>query len=271
MTTSTYRRGWNGKPQLNGVRQYWRLPNPDAITEKATSPVLVVEKHYVDNDLRRVTFLDVETGETVYSKGYLNGLPHGKSTGGAYHNGKRVGIWHEIPYYAGTEEISVQKSYRDGYLHGEWIWKGAGGRTLQTAKYDDGRLIEWNGLPTKQAIELLLRKCELDDADFSRLQRPAACVELISQPSLDNSTKRGQPRTNRWQLHVDGQRTNLTLAERVLDPFDFFPPHRNITNFLPGDPIIESLLATCLNSNETLVLREHTLYFVEISSAELIP
>ena len=277
--TTTYRRGWNAAPQRHGVQQFWLQDDgPDSwfTSELPKPPRLVVERHYVDDDLRRLILFD-EAGKPSFSEGYQNGLPHGQSGvsadfGGRYDHGRRVGVWHTSYFYPHPmllhhdkrEKIAVQESYRDGVLHGEWIWKGKEHRILQTARYDNGRLVAWNGTPPDQAVAALLAQCQLTPDNLARLQRPAAQVHLTELTSSDEKFQA------HWELQINNQETGLHISARAQS----LPPNYHLRLFRPltfptNQPPLTALLEEALATSETLVVRNHELHVIKISTAEI--
>lgn len=271
--TTTYRRGWTGKPQRHGLQEYWR------VAEKRV-PVLVMQKHYVDDELRRLIHYDDESGKIVHSEGRLNGVPHGKylhrgfreSEEGVYWMGKRTGIWqseYNTSYFNDRERISLQSAYRDGLLHGEWSWKRTtDSRNLQTARFEAGRLVELNGMPKRAAIQKLLELCAISEELRTKLQQSSAIVNVSAESTFTIRT---------CHVQIGGQSTGFaihTRAQSTYDPRDLVldvdPLNPHLEYEFPADePPLESLLEDALAHSQTLMIRSGKLFLVRISATDL--
>jgi hypothetical protein len=266
--TTMYRRGWNGKPQRHGWQEYWRLA-------ERRMPALVMQKHYVDDDLRRLIHYDTDSGQIIHSEGRLNGVPHGnyKHVGfheteqGEYHQGKRVGAWESIystSYFNNRERITRQSSYRDGLLHGQWTWNRVGdSENLQTARFEAGRLVECNSVPKQAAIQQLLERCTLTKELRTKLQQSSANAHITTQRN---------PTINAWDLQIDGKPTGFAVHTRAASGFDMralvLDRNREF-EFPAGESPLETLLESALADSQTLTVRSGKLFLVRISAAEL--
>jgi hypothetical protein len=258
--TTTFHRSWNGTPQRNGLQQHWRVRDKDQ---------LIAQRHYIDDELRRLVHFGDE-GEVIRSEDWEQGLPHGKfverSRGrieeGNQDRAKRTGTWqtnYEVTGSEDEERVTLLHSYRDGVLHGDWIWKTPAGRVLQSVKYDDGKLIEWNGLPPQQHLAKLLQQCQLKDGVLEQVQQPATSLTFAKRVIASQLLA--------WDLQLGGRPTGLSLyASRdkvpfTLSFFDIEAPR--------AAPPLEAIVEFSLTHNVTLMVRSGRLFLVPISATEL--
>ena len=259
-TTTIYRRGWNGAHLKNG-REEVHVRNGDHWR-------LLIHRDYVDGDLRRLKIYD-NGGAAKHSEGRLNGEPHGsfrglhsfyKPAAGHYVRGKKVGIW-SSSYRLLGEKIDLQQSFDNNRVHGEWVWKTPQGRVLQTALFDQGRLVEWNADPVQPALQTLLQQSSLPGETRSRWLQPAQ--ELFDAQSKEGDfvlwNSRGKDRGFIWSAgHAPYQ-------------FADFPFLRLDQLALPSQrPAIEELLEKALVHSQTLTLRYGVVILVPISAEELL-
>ncbi|WP_254507490.1 toxin-antitoxin system YwqK family antitoxin [Anatilimnocola floriformis] len=266
--TTTRRRGWNGRALRHGPAEYWRLPD-------VGPPELFLRCDYSDDERTCLTWF--EHGEVVYTESHRDGKLHGAnfdrdsflSSHGNYERGQRVGAWKETRHY-GTDEtgpfpLELTHSFRDGLFDGDWIWKSSRSGVLQTAKYDSGQLIEWNGKPVRRAMEDLLTPLNLSAEDRQRLLAPASLVKFDRLPQTPDST------IHEWQGIIDGQRTGLVIRQT---PEQF----RGMYFFLFVDEIefhehsetspLQIVLEHALVHHDTLIIREGKLIVERIHHLE---
>ena len=61
---------------------------------------------------------------------------------------------YEIRYRpTAAESCTVRHAYEGNTPQGEWIWKDVAGKVLQTARFEHGEVVEWNGQPVQRALE----------------------------------------------------------------------------------------------------------------------
>ena len=60
----------------------------------------------------------------------------------------------EVRYRPTAEEsCTVRHAYEGNTPHGEWIWKDATGKVLQTARFERGEVVDWNGQAVERELE----------------------------------------------------------------------------------------------------------------------
>ena len=174
--TTTYRRAWNFAHLKDGVEEV-----REAI---GIEYPLLVRREYIDGDLRRLTLFN--KGKAYHSEQRLNGKAHGAFDGsqswytrtkGNYDQGQKVGTWaawYDVEGLNATnqETIEVEQSYSQGWLHGDWIWKTQDGRVLQSARFEQGNLAQWNGQPVNTALRELFQQCVFSDKTRADLLLP---------------------------------------------------------------------------------------------------
>lgn len=136
MISTEYRRGWNGKPVKHGLQVTRSLRDSDFTTQK----------WFVDDELLRSLEKGVEFTDAYYRDQKLHG-PYSRksekySTHGQHRAGKKVGRWKTI--YA---DVMQEDEWQAGKLHGHKTWTTPQGRLLQSADFEDDRLVRWNGQP----------------------------------------------------------------------------------------------------------------------------
>lgn len=144
----TFRRDWNGMPLRHGLQKFGPF-----------------EEFYVD---------DVKTWEARYSndgqlklkRHFLGSQLHGPffdlATGseGEFHFGKKDGRW-QITQVHGRETVKCEQWFKAGVADGEWTWK-SGDQVLQTARFEQGKLKQWNGKPVHEELARVLAAKNVD-------------------------------------------------------------------------------------------------------------
>ena len=162
-TTTQYRRGWNGKALKHGRETI------------AYFDGIYVESWYDDGELRRER--TVHGDGMIIDKTVRNGVEDGpifmqdagRTTRGHYRQGKKEGVW-----LRDRIEVVITDTYRNGKLDGRITWNTPEGKTLQSADYEAGKLLRWNGQPVAEAVSAWIAATEpmVMPADFSsRLRR----------------------------------------------------------------------------------------------------
>jgi hypothetical protein len=155
---TTYRRGWHGKPLKHGPE------------EVAAGSELYL-RWYVDNELRLARQWKFD--EVVSEQRMLAGKKHGfcweqddkgVRTLGTYRHGLKHGGWERI-----SREGSIREQWVDDKLHGRRIWLSPRGKELQSAEYEKGRLVKWNGQPLKEELRRWLATTARNDPRLLRL------------------------------------------------------------------------------------------------------
>ncbi|WP_254507491.1 hypothetical protein [Anatilimnocola floriformis] len=259
---TTYRRGWTGKPLRHGPSECWRSAD--------TGPEwLVWRQEFIDDELI-CQFCYDEEGILTHSEHFQGGVLHGpyldrnvlRTVKGNYVRGQCDGTWEEIQEHAIIDDlvfyVYVTRSFRDGVFHGDWVWKTSPDGVLQSAKYDSGRLVEWNGKPLRQAMEELITPCELRDEKMR---------ELLLSPASDARFQRTT--TDFWtdECVIGGQLTGLTitrpqgsyLSGNWHDTFGKL----NLAEHQPKAPLAVAI-EHALARSQTLIWRDGGLHLVRI-------
>lgn len=168
-TTTQYRRGWNGKAVKHGRETKVFFDN------------IYIENWYDDGELRRE--------RTVYADGMIidksvrNGVEDGPifmqgagvTTRGQHRQGKKEGIW-----LRDRIEVVITDTYRNGKLDGRSSWNTPEGKTLQSADYEEGRLVRWNGSPVPDGVQEWIA-ANIPDPELRKRLLSAVSPQLTSQ------------------------------------------------------------------------------------------
>jgi hypothetical protein len=217
---TTYHYGWNGKPVKHGRERTFQL-------ETGTG----TENIWTEGELKNVR--EFVAGELVGSKS----LPERGSTErklGAdgikrYWDGNvedSAGVWHLVRNQE-WEEIQQTVAWRNAHRHGPSTWRNRADEVLQSAEFDHGRIVKWNGEPIETAFQQWLERRvpneQLRRALASPLQMPLdydympvndhAFVWTAGQPAtsvlvvfgFDRSAKDPSPWQDRFQNRVFGE------------------------------------------------------------------
>jgi len=174
---TTYRRGWNGEPERHGVQRYWK--------EDGT---LVAEVQFFEGEQRQVNRLD-PSGEIMESSSFEDGVLQGpyfcrigpRTWQGAFHQGKRAGQW-QFTFRDGNEVTRSRQPLADGVPNGEWTWLAADDQVLQSARFDRGKLVLWNGRPVQEELQ---RWCEARRVDPTMREALFTLPQTQSSPGAD--------------------------------------------------------------------------------------
>jgi hypothetical protein len=239
--TTRYHRGWNGEPVKHGLQ----------IEEEPGG--MIFERSFDEGELRfvRRRFLEREVEETHIR----DGKPHGKyssqiedvETFGEYRNGRKHGEWKL------TSSIRVvREHWQDGRRHGEFAWTTPEGRELQTAAFEKGRLVRWNGLPLSDAIRSWVAAEVRDESQ--RL--------MLLSPISSGKESTGLPTGYDEYVHVVG-------AERL--PLSVYCNRRfPLSEHSDGNqPVVEIQLAQALENSYTIAWRFNMLHLVPITAESL--
>lgn len=164
----TVRRNWNGEWIQHGLE-----------ISRDHSTGYVRESWYEEGRVRAIR--SWHAGVVIEEKRIRNGKLHGHCwsqedycwSGGEYRNGQKYGDWREE-----RADVVICEQWQDDQLHGLRSWTTPVGRVLQTAEYDQGRLVQWNGQPVEKALQDWL-VANVDDVPlrakfFERLSEPPA-------------------------------------------------------------------------------------------------
>lgn len=147
----TVRRAWNGKPEQHGVALHLWLGLHQGF-----------EEHYANGELvsRRV----FRCGEPVEYEYYRNGTLVSPPTHIPRHD--ISGVWTMIKQH-GDELVTQRVAWRNAERHGLSTWTSSNGQVLQSAEFDHGRIVKWNGEPAAEALERWIEE-RVENEDFHK-------------------------------------------------------------------------------------------------------
>lgn len=237
-----YHRGWNGAPVKHGLE-----------VERMANHSLVWRRRWDEGDLRSEQILEagVITSERTYHKGQLNGAfwaQGGESRAtGEYRDGKRHGKW----TYENAEHV-VNEHWLNGMRHGSRIWTASDGRVLQQAKYERGRLVQWNGRPAATELRRWL-EAEVTDTELRQILSMTVRHRSETQQRLHQYRElvysAGQP-ARHFGVYWD-----TSYPESESDP--------------TGNSVGEAILEDALHNSHTLAYRFGILHVIPITAAAL--
>lgn len=240
--TTEYRRGWNGKAVKHGVQ----------VETTTSNRALSTQAWYSDDELqRRCSLLNGTVVEDAY---YRDGKAHGPyksirprgNVRGQYLQGKKIGRWHEE-----RRQVLRSDEWQNDQLHGRRTWTTPAGRLLQSAEYEAGRLIRWNGQPA--------------DAELRRLVTSSVTDMDLQRWLLDMFSRRDE-----CTVMVLGGELLFAFGNVDLNPvLRFNSPYPANRRPAPGPLASEALLAHTLDRSLTLVYRFERFVEVRITPEEL--
>jgi len=239
-TVTRYHRGWNGKPVKHG----WEVEYGEPFTTK---------RWFDEGDLRLTQNFEGDKlfAESAYRNGKLNGSHFGigseSSARGNYRNDKQHGPWR----YEFADTI-CDELWQNGQRHGLRTWKTKSGRVLQTAHYEDDRLVEWNGKPVAEELQRWLNG-NVPDVKMR---------ELMQMPVTDTDYPQGLTLHYCEVLHFMGDPT-----EHLVVQWDEIRPNTEFS--WNGRPVGENIVEHALENSRTLAFRYGLINVVPISAAEL--
>jgi hypothetical protein len=204
----TYRRGWNGQPEIHGPKRIWHddrlrfianyyegeLHGPLQYYDRAGR--LVVEANFRRGDLHGP--FRAGDGETwVWQANFQNSELHGPWQA-LYDDLRRL---HYLPVGLATMFETDHKSLKDdhrvavptpallgtahwhhGRRHGKWTWTAPDGEVLNTAEYDHDELVRWNGEPVVEQFHAWLRSPVVDDSRLAPFFAKTSTQKSWTQP-----------------------------------------------------------------------------------------
>jgi hypothetical protein len=137
-------------------------------------------------------------------------------------------------------------------LHGRRVWTTSRGRELQSAEYERGRLVKWNGRPVAEALQEWCAANAVSEGEQKLL------MKSIEDPQ-DIKPTRSDPGEIVFHFPRDKQQLLLCFASSF---------HPGLMDF-EGRSCGELLLEQALEEMHTFAYRYHTLTIVPISRQSL--
>jgi hypothetical protein len=236
-----WRRAWNGKPEKHGTQHELDLPNHWGTETLLSNGDLIHEWAYLDGHCVRSHHF-VSSNRSVARK-----IPTTREVRGV----RRLTSQH------GDETVTQICPWRNYERHGLSTWTSSQGTTLQTAEFERGRIVKWNGRPIGEAIEEWLAESVRDAA-----LHPPLLAQFTSSESYMH-----------WAQNYNGQlwwkasQTPVLVHygsrdENMPGPTRWAPRYRHRS-------VIEVILEMALGESGTLDYRYGTLCVVPICSREL--
>ena len=241
----TFRRDWNGGRLRHGLTKFGPL-----------------EEFYVDDGKIWEARYTAE-GQLKSKLHYSNGLLHGPffdlagGLEGQYDHGQRTGRWLVTTTFE-QEKVVSEQWYEAGQPHGDWSWK-SGDRRLQSATFEHGRLLTWNGQPLAAELDRVLAYKQVD-ADTR-----AALASPVEQVDFDNWSCHGGAAFE-WPMR-NGSHRLLLQVPMCSDSCQQGTMAREWQD--PQQPVCAAFLERALIASRTLDYRFGVICFVPIASSEL--
>lgn len=169
---TTYHYGWNGKPVKHGREQLFRLETGNGEENIWVEGELTNERAFVGGELiesrilPRPLSLDKEKTRT---------LPDATVVAWDGNVADVSGQW-QLQRNQDWEQITQTVAWRNAQRHGPSVWKNWQGEVLQSAEFERGRIMKWNGEPVEAAFPKWLERHVPDEeqrrALSARLQVP---------------------------------------------------------------------------------------------------
>lgn len=238
-TTSQYRRAWNGKPVKHGVEikqffggftwHHWFEEGQLLKEQGFRSGALICESHWRNGKMHG----------PFWSKGDEERV-------GDYDQGELHGKW----TVTSSDEIRHEE-YHHGKVHGRQEWRTRAGRVLQTAEFDQGRLVKWND---REVAAEVRRWVETNVTDTE--QR----VTLLTPINGSNVSRGAITNFGETVYEVGSPTRQLNVLWGMGIP--------EIEDRM-GSPLCEALLETALLTNQTLTYRFNTVFILPIEADHL--
>lgn len=257
---TTYCRGWKGSTVKHGLEQIW-LANGR----------LLAERQYVEGDLRKVTLFS-EQNDDVEATSFENGRIHGKyfcrlgprTWEGQFRAGKRTGVW-QTTLRDGNETITARQQYQADKAHGDWTWTVAGGKVLQSAQFELGRLVLWNGRSVHDELARWSERQQLDAPTRELFALPAKTLKDRDNGTVISDYFDLSPATKTWTLNAQ-QRLRLH-APRPEEDYGFLD--LLLISAADEQPIGETIVQQALVTSRIVSSRFGLLCVVPICESEL--
>lgn len=204
---TTYRRDWRGQPVKNGPAQIWRdgqLWHDAHFYEGELNGLrrvynqsgqLIMEGNY-RGGLLQGSFRAGDGTAWLWEGNYENDTMQGRWRGTISRRSmisdERSNYSQQPPRFSNTfffpdgsaiedwdpislpkDPIVVESEWKAGQRQGKWIWKTLDGEVLNTAEYDENRLVAWNGQPVVEQFRQWLLSPDVDD--------PQLCATLFAK------------------------------------------------------------------------------------------
>lgn len=230
-----YRRTWNGKPEKHGTGHSLELQDHWGVERLYSNGDLIHEWVYLD-------------GHCVRSQRYTSGnrsiaqpIPAAREVRGV----RRSTSEHD------DETVTQICPWRNYERHGLSTWISSNGETLQTAEFERGRIVKWNGKPVGEALEQWLDE---------HIPDPALQASLLARFTTSESYTRWSQNRQGYLWWRVGP-TPAVVHYGIQGPTKWMPSYKN-------RPVIEVVLQMALGESATLDVRYGTLCVVPICSRE---
>ena len=240
LVITTWRRGWSGKPEKHGTRHELDLPNHWGTETLFGSDEMIHEWAYLD-------------GHCVRSRHFTGG---DNSVAKAIPTTREVCGERQSTSQHGDETVTQICPWRNYERHGLSTWTSSTGETLQTAEFERGRIVKWNGVPVGEALEKWMQEHISDRELHSPL--------LARFTNSESYMRLGQNRGGQlwWKASLTPALVHYgSLDETVHGPTTWAPRYKN-------RPVIEVVLEMALGQSGTLDYRYGSLCVVAICSRE---
>jgi hypothetical protein len=167
---------------------------------------------------------------------------------------------YEIRYRGAGEDCIVSRAYQDMLPHGDWIWKNAAGKVLQTARFEKSELTKWNGKPVHTELKEWYARNPLSEKCREALREPAGEVKWWYDDWLEQFSA--------LEVSFHGRKQVLEMIGGYHD-WDRVRVYEARSERKPAEEVAAILLHCALLENRTLGVRFGLPCLVSISTAEL--
>lgn len=241
IVTRTFRRGWNGQPQMDGPKRMLRLHHQSLVEDVYVNGERRRQRNYKDGRMKL---------EWLIAGGKIKSERNTESP-----SDEITGIL-ESSINCGDEIVHQSCPWRNGVRHGLSTWTSSTGKLLQSVQFETGRLTKWNGEPVATALARWGNDHLTTDRErqqFSQSLLGEAEFQFDRQP-FEGAFWRSQQFLTVHYFFTEGQH--------------YLAPPQWRTDY-KGRPMLEVLLEAALCNSGTLDYRFGTICFVPICTKEL--
>jgi hypothetical protein len=159
------------------------------------------------------------------------------------------------------ETVTGQLHYDNDRAHGDWAWTNNRGEVLQTARFEQGKLVHWNGRPVQDEL-VRWRQAQRIDSRLVQWSMPHPITLRLNRLSVEEWFNLGSA-----TRVLPTNQGVLVLHSPAPDPSEFLD--LLVVRHPPDQPIGAGIVEGALLSSRIIVGRFDLLCVVPICSREL--